>query len=468
MSKHSKPNAELFGSQLGTKTSTPLSYTAQPWRLCYSDIRLFFTWIIYLPNIVLPIGPWPSGYLDELYPSRANLYDIILHGILFIAQATFLLSIPFLIFMPFGLFISYLGGFCGLNYFVCQLLNWSCCIPSEGLQPTEDAHFQSWAPCEDEYWIFLNGVAVGTHWLQSNIDRLSRAFHRPVVGIHNKTNGIIFDIIQCLIQRSLLVATSNVRQCYTLVKNALYKKGIKKVVLILHSQGGIEGSMIVDWLLNEVPQDLMAYLEIYTFGNAANHFNNPYRNNHCSEEADHYTEDGDCNINLNMVQNRVISHIEHYVNSEDFVGRWGVLNFVSEKNTYDDLENRFMGRVFVRPGKGHQLNQHYLDTIFPLDSSGRFTRDPRKGDFMDMVVRIVPDDTESPNREGPELSLKVGREGDHQESFEGHKVSSPPEQVGLLKSRRHVERRVRDYSRLWLYRNGGKPAPMEVKQMSKG
>lgn len=26
------------------------------------------------------------------------------------------------------------------------------------------------------------------HWLQNNVDRLSRTFHRPVVGVHNRTS----------------------------------------------------------------------------------------------------------------------------------------------------------------------------------------------------------------------------------------------------------------------------------------
>jgi hypothetical protein len=66
--------------------------------------------------------------------------------------------------------------------------------------------------------------------------------------------GVVFDLVQCLIQRALLYATSDIRECYVLVKKALYRPGVKMVVLILHSQGGIEGGMILDWLLDEVPQ----------------------------------------------------------------------------------------------------------------------------------------------------------------------------------------------------------------------
>ncbi len=65
--------------------------------------------------------------------------------------------------------------------------------------------------------------------------------------------------------------------CYKHIKEKLYNPQYSKVVFILHSQGSIEGSMVIDWLLQELPQDLLAKLEVYTFGNAANHFNNPHR-----------------------------------------------------------------------------------------------------------------------------------------------------------------------------------------------
>ncbi|PVH67265.1 hypothetical protein DL98DRAFT_386718, partial [Cadophora sp. DSE1049] len=269
----------------------------------------------------------------------------------------------------------------GLNTLVCRLLNGG--IPEDGLKSTEDQYSRAWAPHDDEYWIFLNGICVGKNWLQNNIDRLSRTFHRPVVGVHNKTDGVIFDLVQCLIQRSLLFATLDIRECYVLVKKALYRPGIKKVILILHSQGGIEGGMVVDWLLNEVPQDLLQYLEVYTFGNIANHFNNPYRNALSSAAAGSYAVNE--SADPLKIHNRAISHIEHYANSFDFASRWGVLNY-TRKMPKDRLKNRFMGRVFQCPRSGHQFNQHYLGNIFPLDPTGRFTRDPQEGDFMDNDV----------------------------------------------------------------------------------
>ena len=70
-------------------------------------------------------------------------------------------------------------------------------------------------------------------------------------GVHNRTNGIIFDLFQCIIERNFCYATEDTRNSYVLIKEALLDDKYKKVVLILHSQGGIEGALILDWLLDE-------------------------------------------------------------------------------------------------------------------------------------------------------------------------------------------------------------------------
>jgi hypothetical protein len=286
----------------------------------------------------------------------------------------------------------------------------------------------------------------------------------------NNRSGIIFDIIQCLIQRAFCYDTSDIRECYVLVKKALYAPGIKKIVLILHSQGGIEGGMILDWLLNEVPHDLLKQLEVYTFGNAANHFNNPYRDHVSSIVASTsalYQRDNPTTTPL-----RAITHIEHYTNNEDFVSQWGVLNF-TRKMPKVRFENRFMGRVFERPGKGHQFNQHYLDNMFPLDPTRRFVREPEDGDFMDMEVVMGGD----VRREGIDQSLRAtgGNVGGAAEVLNDSPILArieTPEDGFWLKAKSWVSElkmtngdtewvKVRHLSRLWAYRNGGSPPACE-------
>ncbi|KAL6879328.1 hypothetical protein J3F83DRAFT_768581 [Trichoderma novae-zelandiae] len=198
--------------------------------------------------------------------------------------------------------------------------------------------------------------------------------------------SVVFDLVQCLIQRSFLYATSDIRDCYVLVKKALYRPGVKKVVLILHSQGGIEGGMILDWLLDEIPQDLLQILEVYTFGCLANHFSNPSRSITSAGSSAKQSSAREA------TDQRAIPHIEHYANAYDFASRWGVLAFTRRK-VHGHMESRFMGKVFVNPRAGHQLNLHYLDSIFPLDPTRRFTREPIDGDFMDMKSCAETDDS---------------------------------------------------------------------------
>ena len=176
---------------------------------------------------------------------------------------------------------------------------------------------------------------------------------------------------------------------------------------------------MIDWLLDALPSDLLCHLEVYTFANAANHFNNPRWT--CPTRPEELES-----LYSSPLSNGAVGHIEHYANSADVVSRIGVLHFV-------DIPNRYMGRLFVRPGSGHMLNQHYLDNMFTLGPDYRVLD---SNPFMDMEVETKtdykPDDCE-------ETLLPISdTNGWHHE---------------------HTNRilRVKDFSRLWQYRNGGSP-----------
>ncbi len=255
---------------------------------------------------------------------------------------------------------------------------------------------------------------------------------------------------------------------YKRIKETLYDPRYSKVVFLLHSQGGIEGSLIIDWLLQELPQDLLSKLEVYTFGNAANHFNNPHRHvasqdialrNPLTGSADSIrvagngdashrpapvssTPRGGADVvllvdtqvssspapaltaetsssNPSAVSDLAIGHIEHYANTTDFVALWGVLHFATSVPE-TQIMPRFLGRVFARtsPRGGHQFCQHYLDGMFPLardPTTGQLARDPRTGiplgcaeegnEFMESeIVLGTPGDEMVVAREAMEIS----------------------------------------------------------------
>lgn len=265
-------------------------------------------------------------------------------------------------------------------------------------------------------------------------------------------------MIECLIQRNLQYATTDVRVAYAIIKEKLYNPQFSKVVFILHSQGGIEGSLVIDWLLQELPQNLLAKLEVYTFGNASNHFNNPHRHVHSqtvalrnplsgTTDSTKYTSatiesppvlqhplssrgQGEQNqqqhpaptfdtpsvaaestipaltsetssISPSSISGRVIGHIEHYAHTSDFVALWGVLHFAtSAPETH--IMPRYIGRLFARTSTrgGHQFVQHYLDGMFPLEKdpvTGKFTGCLEEGnEFMEseVVVGVAGDGLE--------------------------------------------------------------------------
>jgi hypothetical protein len=334
--------------------------------------------------------------------------------------------------------------------------------------------------------------------MKMNLNRLALTFGRPILGIHNRTSGVVFDVIECLIQRNFSYATGDIRVCYRHLKDILYDPKKTKVVFIMHSQGAIEGGMVLDWLLQEMPQDLLAKLEVYTFGSAANHFNNPHRHvisqdltrskpleamqtivseacyetpvttplevkkdpiisasvlRRSSSITSYYTS--------SAAKDRAIGHIEHYTHNTDFVAIWGILHFATNKMASLQLP-RFLGRLFNRSNGhgGHLLVQHYLNGMFPLKrdpETGEFIGADEKNEFMEEVIKFGVEGTAMENaREAFEISY--GGTG----GFGTGEITTPIEVYDQFSSRRKQKKdvKVKELSRLWMYRNGLSPPEM--------
>jgi len=246
---------------------------------------------------------------------------------------------------------------------------------------------------------------------------ISVIFARPILGIHNRSYGIIFDLLECLIQRDFSYMTSDIRIVYNTLKSELLSDSTDKVVLLAHSQGGIIISAALDALYADLPPAAWDKLEIYTFGCAANHFNNPPRCIQCHNRS--------CNPLPGLPKHppgnkRQIGVIEHYTNEKDFVARLGVLRFVKKPG-----DNEFVGKVFMRLGEGgHLFCQHYLGPMFGGVRPG----------FLDEVV-VVEEET------AMERAEEAGME----------------EEEGMVQSEVVRGRTVREVSRLWKYKDGRVP-----------
>lgn len=207
--------------------------------------------------------------------------------------------------------------------------------------------------------------------------------------------------------------TYDVRAAYDYVRDALVDQSVRRVVLIGHSQGSIVISMVLDRLFASMASEDVAKIEVYTFGSAASHFNNPRRRKACL-----------------AAYSGVVRHIEHYINGEDLVPRWGVL-----KEAQRIPQNRYAGKVFVRiAATGHMLNQHYLSQMFPLLGDAH---------FLDQKVLV---DTGDGNEDCEHPSTTIQSDTCLPVN---HDISSRP----LEQS----DKTARELSRLWRYMGGKDP-----------
>ncbi|KAI0381148.1 hypothetical protein F5Y04DRAFT_271096 [Hypomontagnella monticulosa] len=513
---------EFIGSQVGGESVINYSYTDMPWKLMMWDVRYFFTFAWALPWVLWPVRPCDGDHFDELSFTWQNMWCVVLHAILGVLQIVFILTLPLVFLLPVWLAAMGIAAFFALNWFICLGLN--------GNTITFESD-PKYAPALDEHaheqWIFLNGVAVGEAWLKSNINRLALTFKRPIIGVHNRTTGIVFDVVECLVQRNFGYATSDVRAAYKIIKEKLYNPQYSKVVFILHSQGGIEGGLVLDWLLQELPHDLLSKLEVYTFGNASNHFNNPHRHidsqqaetknpttlsqiptaiteipltdspveTHSMASRRRLSNGSKSSFETNgrvptltsiskessashattytvPASDRAIAHVEHYAHTTDFVALWGILHFVSNERASPEMP-RYIGRVFRRtsPRGGHQFSQHYLNGMFPLarNDKGELVGCAERNEFMDSTVEVAKEGTEKDNvREAVEISWAlIDLAGGEEDILKGEVAvhGSFHEENGKINAGKV---RVKDLSRLWQYRNGRSPpsAPDSLRRMT--
>ncbi|KAL7420956.1 hypothetical protein Q5752_004910 [Cryptotrichosporon argae] len=250
----------------------------------------------------------------------------------------------------------------------------------------------------NEEWFFINGIATNNNGSQLACDALAKLFRRKITGICNRTDGIWFDLVQCLIQRDLLWPTADVRVGYEYLSAAIRRRGTKRIVLIAHSQGGIIASVWVDQLLADFAPDQLRDVEVYTFASASNHFSAPTAPKMSSP----------------------FGNIEHFANELDFVADIGVLSFAPDWKTVKNMPElaagsvravpgRFAGRVFVREGAtGHLLLTHYIskdDSILDTPSVIEFSRLHKYKKGGDPVVT-------SPNTDATSLTTPPSTQGD--------------------------------------------------------
>jgi hypothetical protein len=156
--------------------------------------------------------------------------------------------------------------------------------------------------------------------------------------VYNPTDGVLVDVVECLLGRTFNMASEPSEYLLNRIKAALSFDDYEKVVLISHSQGTIITSNVIKNLLDEYKgDDRLAKLEIYTFGCAA--------------------DEMDADEDLSRKHNRLVPYVEHYANKGDLVANLGIL----QKRKMQAFGHEYYGEIYELNRSGHYLNAHYLN-----------------------------------------------------------------------------------------------------------
>ncbi|OZG73024.1 hypothetical protein BTA51_13810 [Hahella sp. CCB-MM4] len=260
-------------------------------------------------------------------------------------------------------------------------------------QPDPFASDNSFA---NEQWFFINGVATNEAVAHINSTLLSKLFYRPFTVIHNATDSLVVDLLECAVGKTFKTdpnlskpqtMTEPTIKATIAILEALKDPQKDKVVVICHSQGTIITAnvlralrrallhidllrqdpdslpaldlQLIDELaleillrgdllqktkkeLDEYLTQIMSRMEVYTFAN-------------CADRMTYVAE-----VKNNKGEKVGLPYIENFANQFDLVARLGVLSPLKES---DPSLIKIDGPLFEKTGMsawGHLLNQHYL------------------------------------------------------------------------------------------------------------
>ncbi|KAL6054694.1 (4-O-methyl)-D-glucuronate--lignin esterase [Balamuthia mandrillaris] len=188
---------------------------------------------------------------------------------------------------------------------------------------------------DGETWIYINGVSVTRELQKMNGLQLSDLFQREILCFHNPTQGMLWDLVECMVGRTLNKIGKVARKEADFLRFVFAEHPNNKVILIAHSQGTIVTSNAIEFIIKEDGGAGLDRLEVYTFGCAATEF---------FKVRDKRT-------------GRLVPFYEHYANQSDYVAKIGALR---DRGKYPFP---FPGNIFTCEKEGHLLGEHYLPSV---------------------------------------------------------------------------------------------------------
>jgi len=235
--------------------------------------------------------------------------------------------------------------------------------------PTYVASFNGGASpaLSDEKWIFINGIGNERVWFESACHKLREAFQREVTGVYNRSDGILWDMIQCFGEHSAVSSTiTGLANNNTLIqrtksstdaqkaleheiRSALWPKDgstpPQKLVLLCHSQGCLLTRLTLQALVEENREgsqrraDMREKLRVFPFANPSMDWRVVDNNGHTQSLGNfaHTTE--------------------HFAHERDFVAMLGVVSHLD--NPKLGFRNDTSEVYLSKAGVGHLFGAHY-------------------------------------------------------------------------------------------------------------
>ncbi|KAB5577471.1 hypothetical protein GE09DRAFT_1085895 [Coniochaeta sp. 2T2.1] len=207
----------------------------------------------------------------------------------------------------------------------------------------------------NEKWLFVNGVANEFVWFQRSCDKIRDTFGREVKGIYNRSDGILWDLIECAGEHSaagkndLIERTPSSKAAEKILKRELTDAlwpasgtAPDKVVMIAHSQGCMILRLALQTLVEETKdsdrrREMKERLRVFTFGNPS---------------IDWRVVDA---TETERSLSNYANITEHFAHLADFVARVGVVGHRDDQDSGYDEDAVFISKN----GKAHLFGAHY-------------------------------------------------------------------------------------------------------------
>ncbi|GAB0493484.1 hypothetical protein MMPV_004767 [Pyropia vietnamensis] len=180
-----------------------------------------------------------------------------------------------------------------------------------------------------EVWYLVNGVAEARSMVAGSLVALKAATGRDVMGLYNPSMGLGVDLLECLLGRSLDIASRPVEVIAQRLGRDL-RQGVR-VVLLAHSQGGIIASNVVRSLLRDAAMGDAAVLST-SWGEPApvppSETTTPLTTAHLAQlEVYTWASAADDMPHARLPDGSTVPFCEHFAAEGDLVARIGALTF---------------------------------------------------------------------------------------------------------------------------------------------